>query len=135
MKEFDHWNKLKKNIEKTKKEEIVYFKEREIWWCSIGINIGHEEDGKNSPFERPVLVIKKFNFHIFFGIPLSAQEKENKYYIPLTYPHGEGQAMISQMRLFSSKRMTRKIAMLDKDEFFTIINEFKKILPDETPLG
>ncbi len=30
-------------------------------WCSIGINVGDEEDGKNELYERPVLVIKKFN--------------------------------------------------------------------------
>ncbi len=127
MKNFSLWNNRKPQLEAKSIDEI-YFREREIWWCSIGINIGDEEDGKNDDFERPVLIIKKFNKNIFFGIPLSSQEKENKYYIKLIYENGEGQAMISQMRLFSSKRILRRITALSESEFIKIINEFKKIL-------
>ena len=41
------------------------FSEREIWWCSIGANIGHEEDGKHRYFERPVIVLRKYNKNYF----------------------------------------------------------------------
>jgi len=127
MKNYSSWNKRKSQLEE-KSIDGIYFREREIWWCSVGINIGDEEDGKNDDFERPVLIIKKFNKNIFFGIPLSSQEKENKYYIKLAYENGKGQAMISQMRLFSSKRILRRITALSESEFIKIINEFKKIL-------
>ena len=60
MKDFDNWNKEKKILESTANETLV-FHEREIWWCSIGLNVGDEQDGKNDYFERPVLVIRKFN--------------------------------------------------------------------------
>ena len=60
MKDFNGWNIEKQNIESTKKDTLP-FHEREIWWCSIGINLGDEQDGKNELYERPVLVIKKFN--------------------------------------------------------------------------
>ncbi|MFH1145912.1 MAG: hypothetical protein V1707_03050 [bacterium] len=60
MKDFFSWHE-----EKEKLEEIGYdtllFREGEVWWCSIGLNLGHEQDGKNVFFERPVLVVKKFN--------------------------------------------------------------------------
>ena len=46
MKNFDDWNKIKKDIEKSKIDKV--FHTQEIWWCSIGINIGFEEDGKNN---------------------------------------------------------------------------------------
>ena len=78
LKDFDEWNRLKKIINDKKVNN--WFHEREIWWCSIGVNIGHEEDGKNKQFERPVLVFRKFKKEIFFGIPVSSKLKDNKFY-------------------------------------------------------
>lgn len=58
----------------------MLFKEREIWWRSIGTNIGTEEDGKNAHFERPVLVLRKFNRDIFLGLPLTSTRKDHRYH-------------------------------------------------------
>ena len=57
FKKFSDWTKLKIRIHSRRKK--VYFKEREIWWVSLGVNIGHEQDGKNIRFERPVLILKR----------------------------------------------------------------------------
>lgn len=43
-KDFDIWNSQKKNIHK--KENIPYFHDREIWYCTFGINVGVEQNGK-----------------------------------------------------------------------------------------
>jgi mRNA interferase MazF len=56
-KDFRKWHFRKKLVHESK--NIPYFYEREIWWCSIGLNVGYEQDGKNDNFERPVLVLKK----------------------------------------------------------------------------
>ena len=82
MKDFDVWNTIKKEVNKN--ERYTTFHEGEIWWCSIGLNIGDEEDGKNNNFERPVLVLKKFSKNMLIGIPLSTKIKEGKYYINFT---------------------------------------------------
>jgi hypothetical protein len=60
MKQFEDWSKEKQNIEIFAPKTLP-FREKEIWWCSIGINIGDEQDGKNELFERPVLILRKFN--------------------------------------------------------------------------
>ena len=39
MKEFDKWNELKSTLH-NKKDKIVIPKEREVYWASIGLNIG-----------------------------------------------------------------------------------------------
>jgi mRNA interferase MazF len=57
IKKFDDWIEDKKHI--NQKTKLVTFKKGDIWWASIGVNIGSEIDGKNSEFERPVLIIKK----------------------------------------------------------------------------
>ena len=67
---FIDWNNLKYELI-TIKSPPPNFNERDIWWCSIGVNVGYEVNGKNGPFERPVLIIKKYNNDMFFGLPLT----------------------------------------------------------------
>jgi mRNA interferase MazF len=43
----------------AKEHHPPYFKNGEIWWCSIGENIGSEMYGKGEFYRRPVLVIRK----------------------------------------------------------------------------
>ncbi len=56
MKKYDEWNQLKKNL--SEKENKVFFRERDVFWASIGINLGYEQDGKGEIFSRPVLIVK-----------------------------------------------------------------------------
>jgi mRNA interferase MazF len=66
MKNFDAWNGLKKIQDaKDRLAQPIFCRERDISWISLGLNIGDEEDGKGDFFERPVLVVKKFNNNLF----------------------------------------------------------------------
>ena len=58
-KDFDRWNEKKKYTHKREFADHVH--EREVWWSALGVNIGVEIDGKHENFERPVLVVRKFN--------------------------------------------------------------------------
>ena len=73
QKDFDTWNLQKKQI--NNKHRRITFHEREIWWCSLGLNIGFEQDGKNYLYERPVLVIRKFNKHTLWILPLTSVDE------------------------------------------------------------
>lgn len=79
IKHFIDWIITKIIIDK--KERLVQIKEGEVYWCSLGADIGDEENSKGKIFRRPVLVFKKFNNNIFWGILLSTKIKDNKYYI------------------------------------------------------
>ncbi len=114
-KDFDNWNILKKKLNAS--NHVPFFKEREIWWCSIGVNIGHEEDGKSAVFSRPVLVVKKFNNRVFWGVPLTTQIKNNRHYHKFVFKDREQCAMLTQLRLWDANRMTRKMGQLRKEEF------------------
>jgi len=107
---------------------IFIFKEREIWWCSLGINIAHEQDGKNENFERPVLVLKKFNKHILWILPLTRVNKQNKYYFQIEQSGEDSFVILSQIRLISSKRLTRKMRNIKEDEFIEIKRKIQKFL-------
>ena len=73
-KDFDRWNKVKKNAHSSNTQ--TRFKEREIWWCRVGVNVGYEIDGKSESFMRPVLVLKKITADTFIGIPLTRKKKD-----------------------------------------------------------
>ena len=51
---------LRITIRLRNRQRKPLFKEGEIWWCSIGLNVGDEEYGKGPFFQRPVLIFKKF---------------------------------------------------------------------------
>ena len=125
-KDFQSWHFKKKNIHENKK--IPYFYEREIWWCSIGLNIGFEQDGKNINFERPAIILKKFNRYILWMIPLTSKQKTGKYYYSFNFKNISNVAILSQLRLISSQRLLRKIGMLPEKDFLKIKDIVKKFL-------
>jgi len=125
-KEYDDWNKFKKDLS-TKKSK-VFFHEREIWFCSLGKNLGFEEDGKNSLFERPILIIRKFNNDIFLAIPLTSSKKNNKYYYHYMIGDKEYSGILSQIRLLDRRRLSRKIGMMIEGDFNNILKNIKGLL-------
>lgn len=129
-KDFDGWIEKKKEHH-YRKTLPPMFKERDIWWVSVGVNVGFEEDGKNSNFVRPVLVLKKFNRELFLGVPLSTKLKDNIYYVPISIKQETVSAMTSQIRVFSSKRIWNKLAELDEKDFNKVVEEVSKffVLP------
>lgn len=116
IKDFDNWF-VKKKFLHERAVSMPQFKERDIWWVSIGINVGFEEDGKHDKFIRPVLVLRKFNREMFLGIPMSTKLKDNPYYKTVSVNDRIVSVLISQIRVFSAKRIQDKLAELDKNDF------------------
>jgi mRNA interferase MazF len=132
-KDFQSWHNKKKKIHED--NPIPYFYEREIWWCALGLNIGYEQDGKNDNFERPIVVLKKFNQYVLWAIPLTSQQKFGKYYYHFAYEERASAAIISQLRLISSKRLLRKIGMMPEENFIKLKKLVTSLLKNETPLS
>lgn len=116
---FNEWNEEKKKLDISQQRKII-FHERQVWWCSLGKNIGDEQDGKNELFERPILIIKKFNQGIAWVVPLSSRVKQGKHYHIFTLDGKLQRAMLSQLRLISSKRFQRIKGEISKSDFRTI---------------
>jgi len=118
-KDFDKWNKSKELIHY--KNEDKFYHEREVWWCSLGINIGFEQDGKGDRFSRPVLIIKGFSKNVFLSVPLTTKLKEGRYYNDIILNDGvKRKAILSQIRLIDSKRLIEKVCTIDEIQFKTI---------------
>ncbi|MCX6713218.1 MAG: type II toxin-antitoxin system PemK/MazF family toxin [Candidatus Vogelbacteria bacterium] len=121
-KDFDGWNEEKKKLEKIEPDTLP-FHEREIWWCSIGINLGDEQDGKNELFERPVLILKKFNNKIAWVLPMTTRQKRGIYYYQLEHEGRIFSVILSQLRLLSIKRFRRYIRKISPHQFSLIQNK------------
>lgn len=132
IKDFDGWI-IKKKDYHYRKILPPMFKERDIWWVSIGVNVGFEEDGKHEKFIRPVLVLRKFNRELFLGIPMSTKIKDNPYYVQVSVQEETVSVLISQIRVFSAKRMQDKLAELDKGELEKVKNEVIKMISFSPP--
>lgn len=119
MKDFDSWNKEKKNIHYS--GENRFYHVREVWWCKLGLNIGFEQDGKDVDFQRPVLIIKGLSRETCLIVPLTTSPKRNKYRIDLGDITGkQSKAILSQIRVIDTKRLINRIAILDEETFETI---------------
>lgn len=119
VKRFSAWTKLKRKINDQGAIPDGY-KEREIWWISLGHNVGVEEDGKNENFDRPVLIVKGFSRYLFWGIPLSTTPKRGQYYHPIVVNGNVSTVLLSQLRTLDTRRFIRKYGMLNHKDFAEI---------------
>lgn len=134
-KDFDKWNKEKKVVDKKATNRDLFFYPREIWWCSTGLNIGVEADGKNENFERPVLIIKKFNADMIWVLPLTTKEKQNKYYYKLKHEDIKSWVILSQIKTISTKRLLRKTGSISESDFEGVVSRVQFLLKIESPLA
>ncbi len=114
-KDFDGWNKQKKITDE--KESKRTFHEREVWFIKIGENIGFEQNGKGEEFLRPVIIYKKFSKNVFLGIPLTRAIKEGKFYCNFDFQGKKSNAILSQIRMFDSKRLFYQIGRMSKGDY------------------
>ncbi len=121
-KKFISWIFSKIIIDKTKRVELI-INEGQVFWCFWGENIGYEQNGKGEYFHRPVLIFKKFNNDIFWGIPLSTKNKDNKYYVKVLLKDVEQSVIISQLRTLDSKRLYMYIGSISVEDFDKIENK------------
>jgi len=129
MKDFDKWNELKKKIDKKNDLPDNFPKEGEVWMSSVGVNVGYEQNGSEDNFSRPMLIIKKFNNHMFWAIPLSTKQKDFDFYFNYTDPNDQKvSAILAQMKLVSVKRLKRDIYIIDKELFEEIKEKLKSFL-------
>ena len=134
---YDRWNSLKKEL--NKKEEIITFYQGNIYFMSIGQNVGHETYGKKQLFLRPVLVYKKLSKTTFIGIPLTSTPKEGSYYFSFRYKKDKvSTAMLHQMRVFDIRRSEYLSGKINKNIYANLVkkvNEFMNVTPMQKQRG
>jgi mRNA interferase MazF len=126
-KDFEGWNKKKQDIDSS--STTPFYHQREVWWCSLGVNVGSEQDGTGLNYDRPVLIIRGFNQHMFFGVPLTGKQKAGKYYFPLgKISDRDATAILSQALPIDTKRLIRKTGTINEAFFKDVCKALKKTL-------
>lgn len=127
QKDFDRWHEKKKRIDAAEFRDFV--NEREVWWCTLGVNIGVEQDGSPDAFERPVLIVRKFNKEMVLVVPLTSTPRRTPFHIVVRHQGLEFAAVISQVRLISTKRLARKIYQMDAAIFAEVVARLRSLFP------
>lgn len=119
-KDFDKWNKYQQKIHKS--DRSILCKPGSVWWCALGINIGHEQDGDHESFERPVLIIRTFSNDTCLCIPMTTSKNISPFCKTVTLLEKDIYAITSQMRTLSNKRLLRELGALSNSDFKMIKN-------------
>lgn len=130
MKNFEAWNQIKQILD-ISEQAVLFFKTREIWFMALGENVGQEQNGTGEEFLRPVLVLKKFNKSLFWGVPCTSKKKSGTYYFDLgEVEKRQNTLILSQMRLLDAKRLKYRLGVVDKITFSNIQKSLKQIIDE-----
>jgi len=126
QKDFDGWSKRKQRI--NAKRAAAYAHPREVWWCSLGVNIGAETDGKNRNFERPVLVMRVYNKDTLLVLPITSKAKDDAFHQRIAVRVGPVWVKLTQSRVISSQRLLRKVDTIPEETFNDVQEAFRRFV-------
>ncbi len=119
---FEKWHKIKQRVHLKKKPKD--YNEREVWWCTLGQNIGNEHNGTGSGYQRPVLIIKGLSRTTCIVAPLTTSANKHKYRIPIGDINGRNASIvISQIKVIDTKRLVDKSIHTVEQELFVEIRK------------
>jgi mRNA interferase MazF len=105
------------------------FHEREIWFATLGENIGFEQDGRGASYLRPVVIVRKFNNEVCLVVSLTKNKKTGIHYFSFEYETNIiSTAILSQIRLIDAKRLNYHSGYMRKEEFSTLKQKLRQLL-------
>lgn len=105
------------------------FHEREVWFATLGENIGFEQDGRGTTYLRPVVIVRKFNNEVCLIVPLTKNKKSGIHYFSFEYEaNAISTAILSQIRLIDAKRLNYHSGYIGKEEFSALKQKLRQLL-------
>lgn len=126
VKRFSEWVQLKERLHNGAHRPPLV-SEREIWWASIGENVGSEIDGKNVLFSRPVIIYKKLAHGFYFVIPTTTKLKIGSWYVSFRQRDKDMVACLHQSRSIDYRRLSSKIGAIDDSDFARVKAGFEHL--------
>ena len=99
----------------------------DIWWASVGQNVGSEINGKSRLFSRPVIIFKKLAHGFYFVIPTTTKPKIGSWYVPFRQADRGMIASLHQARAIDHRRLSTKLGQLDDSDFERVREGFWKL--------
>ena len=117
-KDFDGWMRLKRKLHNIGKYRFIH--EGDVWWYAAGENIRTEINGKSKLFSRPILVIKKFGRHSFWGVPLTTQIHKGSWYVRFAFQGKPVCAAVIQLRNVDVARLYERIGQVPESDLKSV---------------
>jgi mRNA-degrading endonuclease toxin of MazEF toxin-antitoxin module len=126
--DFDDWNEKKKIIHVTAR--LPLFREGQVWWCGLGVNVGPEVYGKGPWRTRPVIVLRKINHQMAVVVPVTTAISTGPadWYHPMRWAERDQLAMLHQVRSVSATRFQSRMVELPESEFQALRTAFQAFL-------
>lgn len=125
-KNFLAWFGLKRTIhERQHKPPLV--SEGDIWWASIGENVGSEINGKSQLFSRPVIIYRKLAHGFYFVVPTTTQEKQGSWFVAFRQHAKTMVACLHQARAIDYRRLSSKLGTIDDEDFERVKHKFRTL--------
>lgn len=126
IKNFKGWMIIKEKIDLAARKRSV--KEGDVWWSSIGENVGAEICGKGEAYTRPVLVLRKLDKYTFWAVPLTSKEHKGSWYVPFELNGRLQVAVVSQIQNMSVSRLRRRMGQLTNGDYSKVFKAFLGLL-------
>lgn len=126
MKEFLKWIGLKEKLH-NQEHRPPLISRGDIWWASVGENVGSEINGKNKLFSRPIIIFKKLAHGFYFVVPTTTKIKAGTWYVKFRQQEKEMVACLHQARAIDYRRLSSKLGTLDDEDFLRIKNGFNSL--------
>jgi mRNA-degrading endonuclease toxin of MazEF toxin-antitoxin module len=123
VKDFEGWSTKKQVLDA--KTKIPFFNKWQIWWCSMGVNVGFEIFGKDKLYTRPVVILKKYSRSTFFGLPMTSKRKERDAFYAIDFRNKESSVILDQGRIMDARRLADKMGELPESSFQAVRKAFK----------
>lgn len=123
---FNNWLELKEKLHNLKSPAPLV-SEGEIWWASLGQNIGSEINGKSSLFSRPVIIYRVFAHGFYLVIPTTTQFKEGTWYVRVAQKNRLISVCLHQIRAIDYRRLSNRIGRLDDKDLVRVKDGFDSL--------
>ena len=111
---FFEWIGLKEKLHRSD-HKPPFVSERDLWWASLGENIGSEVNGKSDRFSRPVLILRKLAHGFYLVAPTTTKLHEGTWYVHVRLGTQDEYVCLNQIRTIDYRpcipRSARSIPM------------------------
>jgi len=126
MKRFLAWIGLKQILHEAAHQPPLV-SEGDIWWASIGENVGSEINGKSDLFSRPVVILRKLSHGFYFVVPTTTRERSGSWFVPFRQQAKSMVACLHQVRSIDHRRLSSKLGTMDDEDFERVKAGFRKL--------
>lgn len=126
LKRFIEWIGLKEKLHNNNSTPPLV-KERDLWWISMGENIGSEINGKSKLFSRPGIILKKLSHGFYLIVPTTTQKREGTWYVNIHHNEIDMYACLHQIRTIDYRRLSTKFGQISHGELTKIKESFNKL--------